>query len=247
MHKFIVSAALLALSANCSIYDYPRRAYCRMQANPAYPTTSPRGLFRLRQDDPVGPVHITGWMHNLPYPDWTYAFSINEDNWDRRDCRSAGKHLQTPTQTHGMPSDVASHTGALWPIESNSLAGTSHSYTSWSDQTVRGPKLCDDESEYNPSSWWKSMVLYELGDDFGTGGTRASAEYGSSGPRIACCQIIPYAIDREADQEADPSSPGRRGAGRGLADELPAGAEIFTVDQYRELFGEEPERFPDQN
>ena len=32
--------------------------------------------------------------------------------------------------------------------------------------------------------------------------------------------------------------------GRGLADEFEGHIDVFTVDQYRELFGAEPERFP---
>ena len=46
------------------------------------------------------------------------------------------------------------------------------------------------------------MTVYENSDDYGFGGTWDSREYGSAGPRIACCVIRPYYIDWYAKDEA---------------------------------------------
>ena len=86
-----------------SIYHCkPARGYCRMQYNPAYPTTFPHGELHLVQFGPWSPVFIYGNMTQLPYPNSKYGFSINERNWDYKDCRSSGNHLQQPGQTHGL-------------------------------------------------------------------------------------------------------------------------------------------------
>ena len=85
------------------------------------------------------------------------------------------------------------------------------------------------------------MTVYEDPDDYGFGPRLPydwdSKEYGSKGPRIACCTIKRYIVDWEQAEAQSESK------GRGLADELDD-VEVFTVDQYRELFGQEPERLP---
>ena len=78
------------------------------------------------------------------------------------------------------------------------------------------------------------MVVYEHKDDYGFGGTYDSEEFGSSGPRIACCHIRPFKIDWIVAESA----------GRGLSDELEEGVEVFTPEQYRELFGYDPVKLP---
>ena len=100
------------------------------------------------------------------------------------------------------------------------------------------------------------MVLYEDQDDYGqngnidplgnpmTNGSWDSREYGSAGPRIACCTITPYRIDYYADaQTLEPSGPGRRLTEEHDGEEV----EVFTPDQFRELFGFEPEKLPGED
>ena len=55
----------------------PRRAYCRMQTNPAYRTTNPYGGLELVQFGPSSPVFIWGGMRRLPYNNSYFGFSIN--------------------------------------------------------------------------------------------------------------------------------------------------------------------------
>ena len=106
------------------------------------------------------------------------------------------------------------------------------------------------------------MVLYEDQDDYGqnsdidplgnplTNGSWDSREYGSAGPRIACCTITPYKIDWYAEAEAEaqtlkPSGPGRRLTEEHDGEEVEV--EVFTPDQFRELFGFEPEKLPGED
>jgi hypothetical protein len=92
------------------------------------------------------------------------------------------------------------------------------------------------------------MVIYEDGDDYGFGGTWHSWEYGSGGQRVACCQIRPYHINWFTDASADvrdvkDATIDVSGRGRGLAAEYGEDVDVFTPDQFRELFGYEPEKF----
>ena len=80
------------------------------------------------------------------------------------------------------------------------------------------------------------MTVYEDQDDYGFGGTWDSKEYGSAGPRIACCTITPYQIDWQVkDAEVD-----TRGGRRLEVDENGEEVEVYTPQEFRELFGFEP-------
>ena len=209
----------------------PKRAYCKMQTNPGYRTTYPYGYYHLWQPTPAAPVYIWGWMQNLPYSNKRYALTINERRWDGKDCCSAGRHYQLPGQTHGWNnSNPAHHIGDLWGCFT---WGTS----CWHFQSAQKPSLWSAVGQ--PSIYYKTMTVYEDSDDYGFGGTWDSKEYGSAGPRIACCVIRPYFIDWEQaePQKLEPS----RDGGRRLAAEA-EGVDVFTPDQFRELFGFEPEK-----
>ena len=107
----------------CKMY----RGYCKMQTNPAYTTTYPHGQVQLIEFHTSGglssPVFMWTWMQNLPYfPYKRYGYSINEKELKDKDCCSAGRHLQSPGQTHGWNNSPASfnhHIGNLWPLMSN--------------------------------------------------------------------------------------------------------------------------------
>ena len=72
------------------------------------------------------------------------------------------------------------------------------------------------------------MTVYEDSDDYGFGGTWDSKEYGSAGPRIACCTITPYYIDWQV-QQADQLEPTKGGRRRQLAEEYYGEEiEVFT-------------------
>ena len=102
------------------------------------------------------------------------------------------------------------------------------------------------------------MVLYEFPDDYGLDpkGSYFSKEYGSAGPRIACCTITPYYIDwwykspneddikqlDESDKKSfDEFGPVRRRLADGEE------VEVFIPEEFRELFGFEPEKLPGED
>ena len=101
------------------------------------------------------------------------------------------------------------------------------------------------------------MVVYEGGDDYGLRDTFASDWYGSACREVACCHIQPYWINWfHATTVPDGNGNGNGGRneradevasngnkGRHLADELGEDMEVFTPEEYFELFGVEPERF----
>ena len=142
-------------------------------------------------------------MTNLPYTSWRYALSINEKRWDGKDCCSSGRHLQFPHQTHGWNNwwNTDHHVGDLWgpnTVWPNTSA--------WHHQPAWKPTLFGSTSD-RLNIYYKTMVLYEDRDDYGfnsdvdpmgnplTNGSYDSREWGSAGPRIACCTITPYWID----------------------------------------------------
>lgn len=215
-----------------------------MKYNPAYPTTYPNGHVHLLElffpGSVSSPLFLWTWMTSLPYvPYKRFGYSINERNWNYKDCCSAGKHLQNPGQTHGWNNSPASfnhHIGNLWPLVSNPAGNA------WQFQYANRPSFSTNGGT-QPSIYGKTMTVHEFGDDYGFGDPYSlgypswdSRENGSMGPRIACCTIKRYQINWE-DARDDSAS-----RGRGLADDLDV--EVFTVGQFRELFGMEPERLP---
>jgi len=85
------------------------------------------------------------------------------------------------------------------------------------------------------SIYKKTLVVYEASDDYGSGGTFDSREFGSTGPRIACCLIKPYKNDREdtiRNEELD-------SGGRLLAEESDEDMFEFSPGDFRQLLGEE--------
>lgn len=200
-----------------------------MRTNPAHTTENPWGGVQLFQFAPESPVFIWGWMKQLPYTNSKFGFSINERNWNYRDCCTSGKHLQSAGQVHGDDnSDPAYHNGVLKSWVSNAI-GADWFHFQYADKpsffsTIDGPSIVG-----------KAMTVYEFADDYGLGTTWNSQEYGSTGPRIACCEIRQWGF-KAAEVETK--------EGRGLAGELEDDVDLFTVDEYREFFGHDPEFFP---
>ena len=82
------------------------------------------------------------------------------------------------------------------------------------------------------------MVLYEKPDDFGMEDTFASKWWGSSCEPIACCNVRQFKVAPVIDD----SQFEMKDAGRGLQ-EIGPDVDIFTVEEFRNLFGEEPDEF----
>lgn len=160
-------------------------AYCIMRANPAYPTTSPYGFFRL-QETYGGPLTISGWMRQMPPPsgfDGYHGFSFNWTRFDGRDCKSTEGHFNPTWEEHGEQDSSPSHVGDLWPIVD--FSGNAYYYSMAGRPTLFG-------GSYNVAN--RSMVVYEKPDDFGYGGTSTSTYNGSVGREIACCNVRPFRI-----------------------------------------------------
>jgi len=124
-----------------------------------------------------------------------------------------------------------SHTGDLCPVEADSNGNDAW----WGVHAADKPDLFGTN---NVS--YKSMVLYEKGDDFGNDpdNTFASTWWGTGCEPIACCNIQPYKVVKDLDPVPDVKTLSKDG-GRRLYD-LDADVELFTVEEYREFFGEEP-------
>ena len=88
------------------------------------------------------------------------------------------------------------------------------------------------------------MTVYEGSDDFGFQDTFASSWYGSACKEVACCSIRPYWINWGIATDVQKSADVQKSEGRGLvADELGEDMDVFTPEEFRVLFGYEPERF----
>ena len=139
------------------------------------------------QFSPASPVYLWGWAKSLPVPNPSrHGISINSKHFNGKDCASCGPILQKPGQTHKWPNAAGGFTGDLWPLYSNSLGNDNWWYT-----MTHAPSFWDP---WSTNLYYKSMVAYEKGDDYGFGGTFASAWNGSACKEIACCTIRPYWI-----------------------------------------------------
>ena len=168
----------------------PRYAYCKLEFNPAYPTTFPYGLMRMKEAWTT-PMYIAGWMKQLPPPRSEHGFSFNWKPYDRRDCKSTYSHFNPTAEPHGYMNGSPSHVGDLKPIIDDSTGNASYG-------TVYANR---------PTLFWgtnsvarRSMVVYERRDDFGEYDTRPSQYNGSMGREIACCNVQLFRL-RDAEYE----------------------------------------------
>lgn len=194
-------------------------------------------------------------MRQLPAPSSAHGFSINWSRFVGDDCKSTEGHFNPTSEQHGPQDFSPSHVGDLWPIFDDG-AGNAWYYTMASRPTLFW-------GSNNVSN--RSMVIYEEPDDFGFGNNQQSWYDGSMGREIACCNIRPfrirrwpnnvdYATDRDASSAEfdftdgyaadydfeDAFNPGRNL--KDISDEERRNleeADAFTLDEYRELFGEE--------
>lgn len=181
-----MEAASVSASSTFVVPFWRRRyAYCKMQWNPAYPTTNPYGFFRLSEMW-GGPLTISGWMRQLPAPSSAHGFSINWSRFVGDDCRSTEGHFNPTGEQHGPQDFSPSHVGDLWPIFDDG-AGNAWYYT----MAMRPTLFWGSNNVSN-----RSMVVYENPDDFGFGGNQQSWWDGNVGREIACCNIRPFRIRR---------------------------------------------------
>lgn len=160
-----------------------RYAYCKMQHNPAYPTTNPYGFFRLSEYW-GGPLQISGYMRQLPSPSSAHGFSINWSRFSGDDCKSTEGHFNPTGEAHGPQDFTPSHVGNLWPIFDNGVG------QAWYYTMAARPTLFWGAN--NVSN--RSMVVHEKMDDFGFGPNDQSRIDGNMGREIACCNIRPFRI-----------------------------------------------------
>lgn len=157
-----------------------RQAYCRLKYNPAYPTTYPYGNMELAEYW-GSPLFIRGWMRQLPAPSSAHGFAFNERPYDGHDCRSTWTHFNPTHEPHGSFNGSPSHVGQLEPIVDDDAGYATYGWISanrptifWGTKSVVG----------------RSMVVYEMPDDFGASHTST----GSMGREIACCNLQLFAV-----------------------------------------------------
>ena len=200
-------------------------AYCKMQHNPAYPTTNPFGAFKLSQNGPWANIDIFGFMKQLPPPNPSrHGFAIARSYWFGDDCRNAGSHWNPTSETHGAQEASPSHVGDLKPIYDDFLGNASSYSTSASRPTFYGTQ----------SVLGKAMIVYEGKDDEGLGCTDESYWNGTVGREIACCNIRRVYILSPVELEYAEAE--KTDLGRGLSEEFGGEVDIMSEDQFRELF-----------
>ena len=108
-----------------------RYGYCRMQANPAYPTTNPWGFFKLREQGWWAPMEIKGFMFSMPPSASQHGFSINTNLFDRRDCRSTEPTWDPYNQPYGQMNSWPSQVGDLDPVVDNTSGFAWYNEVAW--------------------------------------------------------------------------------------------------------------------
>ena len=68
-----------------------RYAYCQLESNPGVKEVQMHGFLKLKNYFGRS-LEITGFMRNMPKPDWDYGVSINENGWytDSKTCEQTG-------------------------------------------------------------------------------------------------------------------------------------------------------------
>lgn len=207
-----------------------------MKPNPAYPTSNPNGEFKLYECGQAANLLIYGQMYSMPGPASEHGFTINQRNWDGRDCASSGKHFSPAPETHGFMNDLVnpSHVGDLNPIFDNTSGNASYG------ASARRPSLYGTTNNVVG----RAMVIHEDPDDSGLGGNAQSLIDGNMGREIACCNISRYWVVKrprrgyKGPQDVVPTSAGGM---RNLSvdDEIEVGDEVISAEEFYELFGEE--------
>ena len=81
-------------SGNLVVMSHQRYRYavCRLEFNPAHPTSHPYGNFKM-QEYKGGPLQIKGYMKRLPPPASSHGLSFNSEMFDNRDCASTSERF----------------------------------------------------------------------------------------------------------------------------------------------------------
>ena len=105
------------------------------------PTTYPWGRFYLYQKNPYEPIHIRGYMKQMPPPASEHGFAINKNgyDWKNRNCSTAGPHWNPFNETHGEMNNMSypSHVGNLKPIDDDG-SGNAYYYEKAERPTLFG-------------------------------------------------------------------------------------------------------------
>ena len=62
------------------------------------------------------PMDIVGAFAGLSDQPGEHGLSINWNQWDGKDCASAGEHLNPTNEKHGKQGTHPSHLGDLFPV-----------------------------------------------------------------------------------------------------------------------------------
>ena len=109
-----------------------RHGYCRMVENPAYNSWSnPWGFFKLREQNWYAPMEIKGYMFGMPAGASQHGFSINTNQFDRKDCRSTEPTYDPYNQPYGQMNSWPSQVGDLDPVVDNSSGFAWYNEVAW--------------------------------------------------------------------------------------------------------------------
>ena len=189
----------------------------------------------------------------MPPPSSKHGFAINEKHydWTTKTCKSAGKHWNPFSETHGEMNNMTypSHVGNLLPIKDDAAGNA------WYSTSAERPTLFGTHTILK-----KAMTIYENDDDLGLAGTWASLNWGTVGSPIACCNIIGFQItptpvypgpgDLVPLAPASKEDGGRKldvedevepfeGQWADFYDNEEADFDHFTLEEFEELFGKE--------
>jgi Cu/Zn superoxide dismutase len=132
------------------------------------------GRIYFEQDSPTSPLHITGYMLNLPRG--LHGFHVHEYGDMSNGCTSAGEHFNPTNKDHGAPEVENRHVGDLGNVKS---AG----YNSMTNVNM----IDNIMSLYGfHSVIGRSLVVHTDRDDLGLTDHPLSKTTGNSGGRLGC-------------------------------------------------------------
>nr|AGS18812.1 superoxide dismutase [Pieris rapae granulovirus] len=131
------------------------------------------GTIVFHQEKPTCPVHITGYLYNLPYG--YHGFHIHEFGDTTNGCTSAGEHFNPFHKEHGGPHDEERHLGDLGNIYS---VGGNATRVDIVDNMI------SLYGAYNILG--RSLVVHTMKDDYGKGDNKSSKITGNAGGRLGC-------------------------------------------------------------
>ncbi|QDL56995.1 SOD [Dione juno nucleopolyhedrovirus] len=132
------------------------------------------GQVYFKQSAPDQPVHITGYLLNLPRG--LHGFHVHEFGDTSNGCTSAGEHFNPTRQQHGAPDAAERHVGDLGNVRSAGYTALTPIDMVDNVISLTGPF----------SVVGRSLVVHANRDDLGLTDHPLSKTTGNSGGRLGC-------------------------------------------------------------